>query len=192
MRIGTASVLLALFAAVPAQAAVMVIGSTIGHACYAAAERPFGAANGEQTCTLALNDGAISLRDRAATYINRGVIRISMQQYDGALRDFERAIAEGEHLSAPDLGVAYVDRAAVLNSLKRYQEARDSASKGIDLGTSRPEIGYYERAIAAESLGDFKAAYYDYKQAVAIGPGLTLASEQLKRFRVVPKPANGS
>ena len=67
-------------------------------------------------------------------------------------------------------------------------EALDDIEKGIALGISSPQIGYYDRAIANEALGNFKAAYEDYRQALTLAPDFTRASDQLKRFRIVEKP----
>lgn len=188
MRLRSAVLSLVLVAA-PAHASVSVFGNGLAHDCYVAAEHDNG--RGEETCTIALDNDPLSPRDRAATFVNRGVLRTGLRRYAAALADYEQAITYGDHLSPADLGVAYVDRASILNALGRYREARESADKGLGLGTLKPEIAYYVRAVAEEELGDLKAAYFDYKQAVALQPGFTLAAEQLKRFHVETRPASG-
>jgi tetratricopeptide (TPR) repeat protein len=196
MRIATAAALLALCAAPLAHATGVVVGTSIGNSfartCYIAAQRGNNLIRDDVTCTTALDQEPLSLRDRAATLINRGVVRTGLRLYGAALEDYEEAIAAGDHLGAGDLGVAYVDRAAVLNQVGRYHEARESANKGLLLGASNPEIGYYARAVSEEKMGDLRAAYYDYKQALSLQPGFTLAAQQLTRFRVETGPAKGS
>jgi tetratricopeptide (TPR) repeat protein len=191
MRLGTAVLLSALLVPCGAHAAMSVLGTGIAHSCYQAAEHA-GTLAGEEICTVALENDALMVRDRAATYVNRGVIRSSLHRFQAALDDYNRAIDYGSHLASADLGIAYVDRAFVLNAIGRYSEALESVNKGLSLGTARPEIAYYNRAVAEESLGNIKGAYLDYKQALALVPTFTPATEQLKRFHVVVKPADGT
>jgi len=192
MRLRTAAVLCAIFATASAQASVSVPGRGFAHDCFIAAEHDYGSAFGEEPCTVALQSEPLSLRDRAATFVNRGVIRTKMKRFDEALADYEQAINLGGHLEPPDLGVAYVDRAFILREMGRYREAIDSATKGLSVGTSKPQLGYYVRAVAEEELGDLKAAYYDYKQAVALQPDFDLAARQLSRFRVQIRSGPGA
>ena len=191
MRLGTAALLTALVIPSGAHAAISVIGGGIAHSCFVAADSAPTLA-GEVTCTTALDDLSLSLRDRAATYVNRGVVRTGIRHFEAALSDYNQAIAMGKHLSPVDLGVTYVDRASVLNATGRYAQAIEDANKGLSLGTPKPEIAYYNRGLAEDYLGNFKAAYYDYKQALTLVPNFTPAAEQLKRFRVESRPASGT
>jgi tetratricopeptide (TPR) repeat protein len=175
---------MAILAASSADASVEVLGNGLANACYRMARSAFGARDGEAACTAALESEPLSPRDLAATYINRGVVRSNLRRYQDSLADYDRAISFSRDLSNSDLGVAYVDRASVLNVLGRYGEALEDVNKGLSLHTASPEVAYYNRARAHEGLGDIKAAYFDYKQALAIRPGFTAAAEQLKRFHV--------
>jgi tetratricopeptide (TPR) repeat protein len=76
-------------------------------------------------------------------------------------------------------------------ALRRYDDAITDIDKGISLGTNRPQIAYYDRGIADEALGNIRAAYTDYKKAVELKPDFSLAAEQLTRFRVVRRAADG-
>jgi len=191
MRLGTAILLLSVCTVPGANAAISVPGSGLAHACYAAAERG-GSLWGEDSCSTALDDVGLSLHDRAATYVNRGVLRTGLRHFEAALTDYDHAIAMGEHLSPADLGVTHVDRASILISLGRYNDAIEDANNALRLGTPKPEVAYYDRALAEDYLGNFKAAYYDYKQALALAPEFTPAAQQLKRYRIESRPANGS
>lgn len=163
--------------------AIVVGGNGMAHVCYTTA-----AYNGtdESICTDALQQEALSVRDRASTYVNRGVILSRRGQEANALADYDHAIATDATLAQ-----AYVDRSGALIALKNYAEAVASASKGLSLGAAQPEVAYYNRAVAEEALGKIADAYNDYKQAATIAPGFTQASDQLRRFRVEVKPANG-
>ncbi|MGH6870160.1 MAG: tetratricopeptide repeat protein [Rhizomicrobium sp.] len=169
-----------------AQAAITVLGASLAHNCYQAAEFGGDPKTGIATCNYAL-DGAMPTSDRAATYINRGILKSRNSDPDGALDDYNHGLS----LNA-SLGEGYVDRGATMIVLKRYQDALNDIDKGISMGSKKPEIAYYDRAIVDEALGDIRGAYLDYRKAVEISPGFTLASEQLTRFRVIKKPANGT
>ena len=75
--------------------------------------------------------------------------------------DFNKGI-----VMMPEMGEGYLNRGAAFIGQKRFSEALEDLNKGLALGVSRPEIGYYDRAIANEALGNVKAAYDDYNQAL--------------------------
>ena len=172
----------ACLAASGAQAAVTVLGNGAAHSCYEFAEFGGNSTDGTTTCSFALEQTTLSVKDRAATLVNRGILRARRNESEGALADYDQGI-----MLNPSLGEAYVDRGAVMLVLKRYDDALGDFDKGISLGANRIEIAYYDRAIVDEALGNIRAAYADYKKAVEIKPDFTLATEQLSRFRVVRK-----
>ena len=172
-----------------ASAQTYVLGDSLAHMCSVEAMQGQGTRQAEEICTSALEDEALSMRDRAATYVNRGVIRSNLRLPSRALGDYERSLGFASYLENAELGIAYVGRASVLNAMGHYSEALESANKGLSLGTLRPEVAYYNRALAEERLGNVKAAYYDYKEALKVVPDFAPAAEQLKRFRVVTQPA---
>lgn len=182
---GTAVAAMVLLAAgaTRSDAAAIVIGSGLAHSCYIHALSHENAREGIDLCTRALETEALLRKDRASTFVNRGVLRASRGDYDGALDDYDRAIEV-----YPTLAQAFVDRSASLIALKRYSEAVSDATTALTLGPMQPELAYYNRAVAEEALGDVQGAYHDFKQAQAIAPGFIEAGEQLKRFHVVKKP----
>jgi tetratricopeptide (TPR) repeat protein len=165
-----------------AGAAVTVLGQGPAQECFHIAEYGGDARDGINTCTYAL-DTLLSPTDRAATFVNRGVLRLSLHQDDRALADIDAGLA-----IAPDLGDAYVDRGAVSIALGRYDDALADLNRGIALGPHRPQVAYYDRAIIYEQQGDIRSAYNDYKKALDIAPDFEPAANELKRFRVVQKP----
>jgi tetratricopeptide (TPR) repeat protein len=177
----------ACFAVSNAMAAVTVLGNGAAHSCYEFAEFGGNPTDGISTCTFALDQTALSIKDRAATFVNRGILRARKSDSEAALADYDRGIALN-----PSLGEGYVDRGAVMIVLKRYDDALSDLDKGISLGANRIQIAYYDRAIVDEALGNIRAAYEDYKKAAEIQPDFTLATEQLARFRVVRHPSNGT
>jgi tetratricopeptide (TPR) repeat protein len=170
----------AALAAPSAQAAVTVLGNGVAHSCYQFAEYGGNPTDGINTCTFALVQTTLSVKDRAATYINCGILRARKDDAEGALADYDRGLAMDAALAE-----GYVDRGAVMIVLRRYDDAVAEIDKGISLGANRLQIAYYDRGIADEALGNIRAAYDDYRKAAEIQPDFGLAVAQLARFRVV-------
>ncbi len=167
------------------QAAITVLGTGMASDCYQAAEFGGDPRAGVVTCTKAL-DEPISLLDRAATFVNRGILEARIEMSKDALDDYNIGIK-----LRPDLAEAYIDRGATYIATHRYAEALQDIDKGIGLGARQPEVAYYDRAIAHEGIGDIRGAYEDYKKALELQPNFALAADQLTRFKVVKKPTSG-
>jgi tetratricopeptide (TPR) repeat protein len=175
---------LAVAIAVPsAQAAVSVFSSNgTAKLCYDGAESGSDPGAYIFYCDQALNT-SLSSHDRAATFINRGVLRLALREVNFALNDFNAGLAID-----PDIGEGYIDRGASLIEKRQFAEAIENIDKGLALGAKRPGLAHFDRAIAYEALGNLRAAYDDYQQAVVLQPDFTQASDELKRFKVVRKP----
>ena len=174
-----ALVVACLVAAAPqAGAVVIVVGGGAGAQCYATAEYgdPFKAFD---ICSKALTDTEMSVRDRAATYVNRSVVRLRVHDYSGALGDVDLSIAR-----LPTIGEAYVNRGAALLNLNKPREALADLNKAITLGLDKVHLAYYNRGVAKEKLNDTRGAYDDYRKALELDPTFTMAAEELKRFSV--------
>lgn len=124
----------------------------------------------------------LSRRLQAATYNNRGILRLNRSAYAQAKQDFDQAIG-----IAPELGETWVNRGAALLGLHRYAEALDNLNRGIELNTSYLERAFYNRAMARERLNDIKGAYYDYLKASQLRPDWSLPKQDLQRFRVITR-----
>ena len=168
-----------MFAANGAKAVTVVLGGGLAVECYSVAE------NGDpseafDTCSRALSDPQLSVRDRAATYINRSVIRLRVRDYAGAVADCDRSIQRW-----PSLSEAYVNRGAAYLNLERPQDAIRELNQAIDMGLTKVHLAYYNRGMAREQIRDIRGAYADFRKAVELQPDFQLAQEQLKRFTVV-------
>lgn len=170
-----------------AQGAVTVIGGGLAQACYEAAES--GASAPQQAiamCDLAITQESLKRRDKAATYTNRGILYMRIGNNTKALWDYQRSLD-----MMPSLKETKVNLGAALYNLKRYPEALAALNEGI--GTTSDEarvIGYYNRGLTHEKLGDIQSAYEDFRRAVEMKPDFKQAERQLARFQVVP--ASGS
>jgi tetratricopeptide (TPR) repeat protein len=126
-----------------ANAAVTVIGNGLGADCYQAAEFGGDPAKALQTCTLAIEQESLNLSDRAATYINRGIVRSRTGDAQGALKDYNFGLSlDGAH---PE---GYVDRGATYIALQRYDDAMVDIDRGIELGAKKLQIAYYASRVS--------------------------------------------
>jgi tetratricopeptide (TPR) repeat protein len=170
--------------ALPAGAQIIVSTSSgRAHDCFIFAKAGVKAREGVQICDAALKIDPLNIRDKAATYGNRGVLLNLTDQWERAEADFKTAIRLD-----PTLGDPYVNLGSMLIRKKQFQEAIDQINKGLELGMSFPHIGYYDRALAYDYLGRFKEAYFDYKKTLEYEPGFTRASDRLKDFTVTRAP----
>ena len=166
-------------AATSAQASVTVIGGGMAQACSKAALGGETEAKFEAICTMALDSELLSLRDRAGTYVNRGVLKLRRKEFSSAQFDFNRAIE-----TKPDLGEAYVNRGAASVGSRRFADGLTDLNKALDLGVEEPEKAYYNRALAYEGLDNVKAAYLDYQKAIELKPEWEQPKKELARFTV--------
>ncbi len=184
MKFQTLFLTAALAAAIPAGAQIIVSQeSGWAHDCFVHAKtgRAF---DGIGACDMAIKREALSRKDKAATYDNRGVMLDQLGHVERAAEDFNMAIQ-----IQPDLGDPYVNLGVMMIKEKKYQESLAQINKGMDLGMSFPHLGYYIRAIAEQMLGRYKEAYYDYKKSMELEPSFAAAEERLKDFTVTRVPA---
>ncbi len=182
MRVVVSLFLLCAFAA-PAAAntdAEPIAGSEAARRCFVAAMAPTPARGGRRACDAALRDEALTVAARAATLVNRGILRMRARELRGALADYDAAIALN-----PQSADAHVNKGLALLHDGRNDQAVQLLTLGIDLGPARPEIAHYARAVAQESRGRLREAYHDYGRARALAPEWEEPARQLARFRVV-------
>ncbi|MBW8811923.1 MAG: hypothetical protein JF588_00735 [Caulobacterales bacterium] len=165
--------------ALPAAAAVTVLGGDMAHQCSLAAIKGASDERSEATCTQALDGEFLSVRDRAGTFVNRGVLKLRRKDFTAAQGDFDLAIQ-----TAPALGEAYVNRGAAAVGARRYAQGVADINKALQLGVEEPEKAYYNRALAFEGLDDMKAAYFDYQKALELKPDWDQPKKELSRFTV--------
>ena len=163
-----------------AGAAVMVVGSGPERACYEAAKADRATLATIKTCSDALDTGALTPRDRAATFTNRSALLISREKASLALADADNALR-----IEPSMTAASVNRSAALIMLGQYAEARATIDAAIPLASGAElQRALYNRAMASEALGDIKGAYHDLKRAVDLDPKFEAARVELARYQV--------
>src|SRR5215472_580108 len=114
LLIGTLTVA---FAVPSAQAAVSVFSSSgTAKLCYDGAESGSDPGAYVFYCDQALNT-SLTPHDRAATLINRGVLRLELNEVNSALADFNAGLGIDS-----GIGEGYIDRGASLIEKRQYAE----------------------------------------------------------------------
>jgi len=167
----------------PADAFVVVVGNQLAEDCYLMAKAGINDEVSIATCDSALENAPLDPHDRAGTFVNRGAIEVAMGRVSQAMDDYNRGIA-----IKPDLADAYVDRAGAFIFQKKFDAAMADVNHGLDLGPTYPFVGYYNRAVAEQLMGNNKEAYLDYKKTLELEPKFTPAADRLKDFVVIRKP----
>ena len=171
---------LALLTPMASAQAVQVLGHGYSQECYQQVMRGRSTTHSvEVICTKALNFESMTKANRAATYINRGVLRMRDGRYDAALADYSNA----ERFKA-DEGAIYLNEGAAHIYMQDYASAIPALDRAIALGSQDLYAAYYNRAIAKEYTDDIPGAYHDFKKALELKPEWQLAARQLERFTV--------
>ena len=163
-----------------AQAQVFVLGTGMGGECYQQTKLKYGSARqAERTCTRAIREETMSRTNLAATYVNRGVLRMRDGRYEAAIADYAEALS-----IKPQLGEAYLNQGAAHIYQRDFDGALTPLNRAIELETNDIFAAYYNRAIAREHTGDLAGAYADFKKSLELKPDWEKAEQQLARFTV--------
>ncbi|MCI4644247.1 MAG: tetratricopeptide repeat protein [Hyphomonadaceae bacterium] len=163
-----------------ASAQAIIIGGGMAKDCFLSVQaQSTRFSEVEDMCSMALESEVMTRANRAATYVNRGIIRMRAGNYDDALSDYDRALSLRE-----DLGAAYLNRGAALILAGDHAAAKAALDRAIELGTNDLHAAHYNRAIAKEHTGDVPGAYYDFREAAELKPDWDLPQLQLERFTV--------
>lgn len=163
----------------PASASVITLGSSYAESCYHSAEARSRGMTAMQECDFALANEMLDQRDRAATFVNRGILHLVANDLIAAERDFDSAIATDPNQAEAWLNksIATVNRGDSASTLRLVQRA-------MDLRTSRPALAHYVRAIANEDGGNLQAAYADLLRARELEPNWSVPIQELARYKV--------
>lgn len=164
-------------------AQIIVSGPGPEQACYEKAlyDNP-GTKSAIKTCDEALTR-ILSRKDKAATYVNRGILLLRDAQFEAARDDYLKAIE-----LAPELSEARMNYGAALIHLRDYEGALKTLNDVID-NHSSPHMhqALYNRAIIYDIQQKYTLAYKDLKRALEISPDFQDAIKSLERYSVVSK-----
>jgi tetratricopeptide (TPR) repeat protein len=128
------------------------------------------------SCTTALESGKLSIKDRAATHVNRGILSMALEEYGSALGDFDAATE-----LYPEYGAIYLNRGNVFFIRESYDSAIAEYTKALAAEMNEYQVAYLNRGMAHENLGHWEAAAADYREALALDPQWGLAISKLAR-----------
>ena len=167
-------------AAETASAQVFVIGNGLGGECFQKTKNRYSNFRAaDDVCSRALREEAMTRTNRAATYVNRGVLRMREGKYDTALADYSEALS-----LQPELGAAYLNTGAAYIYQRDFNAALAPLDRAIELESNDLFAAYYNRAIARENTGDVAGAFEDFNTSLELKPEWDLALRQLTRFSV--------
>jgi tetratricopeptide (TPR) repeat protein len=163
-----------------ASSAVMSVGGRLSHGCYEAALSQDDRDSAIRDCTRALDEEGLEASDRAATYVNRGILRMMRSDDADADSDFDAALALNKDL--PD---AWLNKAFLRIRKGDGRDALPLLQQGIDRKPERQALAIFARGVAYEEMGEYRSAYADLTRAHQLEPHWALPSEYLSHYRVV-------
>lgn len=182
MRLAPLAVLAAAVAAGPAAASVQTMGGGYAESCYAAAESRYASKQGIDECNLALAEEGLPVEDRVATLVNRGILHLRRHDVTRANADFDAALRIN-----PQQAEAWLNKAVVHARFGKSTDALPHLAKAFELGTRKPALAYFVRAMAYEDSGNLRAAYADLQRAHQLDPDWAEPTIELKRFKVASR-----
>ena len=129
-----------------------------------------------ETCTRALQTQNLAARDKAATFINRGIIYVALEDYQEAVDDY--AVAENLF---PEFGAVHVNRGNLFFISEVYDGAIKEYNKALEIGLTQQSVAYLNRGMAYEKLGRLQEAKTDYLQAIELSPEWKQPQYKLER-----------
>ena len=162
-----------------ANAAVRSLGGPLSQNCYEAALSHDVRSFAIDGCTRALNEEGLLDPDRAATFVNRGILQMTAGRLSSADSDFDDALEINASLSD-----AWLNKGFLRIREGKGQEALPLVQKGIDNGARRQALAYFARGVAYEQAGDLRSAYNDLVKARQMEPKWALPKEWLAHYQI--------
>lgn len=100
--------------------------------------------------------------NNTVTYYNTGNVFYDSQQYEAAIKKYDKAIEQN-----PNYTEAYLGRGLAYQALENYTEAIDDFNKTIELDLNLTEA-YYNRGKAYYILKQYEKALQDYNNAIEL------------------------
>ena len=177
--LSTVAATLAIIPTSTAIGAVQTYGGPLAKVCYTHALAAYGGASAVDGCTRALEEESLPAPDRAATYVNRGIVYMSAGRLTEADADFDSALRINGALADGWLNKGFLRLRA-----GKGREALPLIQRGIDTGASRQALAIFARGVAHEQMGDYAAAYADLRRARELEPGWWMPKEYLASYQV--------
>jgi tetratricopeptide (TPR) repeat protein len=162
-----------------AQGASITLGGPLSRLCYESALASDSRPVSIEGCTRSLEEEALTTSDRAATYVNRGILHMMRGHETDAEADFNVALSVDQSL--PD---AWLNKGFLRLRQGRGSEALSLLNEGIKRRPQRQALAYLARGLAYEDVGDLDSAYADLRRAQDLEPRWSLPGRYLARYQV--------
>jgi tetratricopeptide (TPR) repeat protein len=129
-------------------------------------------------CDYALDYADLNLRDRAATFANRGIIYAGLGNYEAAMSDYDTAIA-----LTPKSPESYVNRGNAFFMMRDFMMAMDDYEHSMDLGIRQLHLVHYNMGMVYEIQGNDETALRHYEKALELNPGWELPRNRMENVR---------
>ena len=167
--------------AVCAQSMTVIGGEQSAKNCYMAAtiaaQMHYASQEDIKVCTYALENISLHTIDKAATLINRGIIYVALEEYEQAIKDYDKA-----YWINPDIAEIHVNRGNMLFMSRVFDQAVTEYTRAIELDFSKRYIAHYNRGLTYEKMGKLDKAEADYRRALELMPDLKRAKSKLDRI----------
>lgn len=161
-----------------ASAGIFTLGGPLAVNCYNAAETRLVTRESIQACNRALVEEPLTVRDRAATLVNRGILYMVGTRHAEAEASFDSAIALD-----PALADSWLNKGFLRLREGDGRAALPLIDRALELRAQRQALAYYARGIANEQAGNISAAYADLQRARALDPDWDLPVRELARYQ---------
>lgn len=163
---------------VHAQAITIISNGGDARACAFAAElseRMNPSRSDLDPCNRALDDVRLARRDRAATFVNRGVLHSRLAHYQEAMNDYNAALE-----IQPNLAQAWNSKGNLYYLAERYDDALAAYERSLELGLPERHVAYYNLGLVYEQMGDDAEAERSYRNALELRPDWQAAKDKLQ------------
>lgn len=162
-----------------ASAGALTLGGPLAVHCYESAESRDPTRSALEACNRALAEEPLTVRDRAATLVNRGILHMIGARYGEADANFDSAIA-----LHPTMADSWLNKGFLRLRQGHGRAALPLLDRALELPSDRQALAYYARGIAHEQTGNIDAAYADLQRARALEPEWDLPVRELARYQV--------
>ena len=165
-----------------AQALYVFGGDSKAEACFENARIASKISPGNRSmlepCDYALDYSSLNLKDRAATFSNKGIILMSLGKYPESLMNHEKAVT-----LQPERPEIYVNRGNSYFFNRDYIMALDDYETARGLNVPQLHFVHFNMGLVLERMGKNQQAEAEYLEALEIEPGWDIAVNRLAFLR---------
>lgn len=164
-----------------AQSISLIGNSSYAQECFKAstmAARTQSASHSDiAACTKAIDHELLNRKDLVASYVNRGIIYVSLERYELAARDYQKAMNMDNSVPA-----IYLNRGNLWFMAQRFDRAIDDYSISLEKNIYQRHVALLNRGLAYEYSGNFDKAEKDYLASQALQPEWIAVQNKLTRL----------